>query len=43
MYALAPRRCQHCLRVLATVPLDRAKEFDVHGRLMTGTCRLPRT
>jgi hypothetical protein len=22
---------KHCLRVLATVPLDRAKEFDVHG------------
>jgi len=34
MHALAPKRCPHCVRVLATVPLDHAEEFNVQGGVL---------
>jgi hypothetical protein len=34
MYALAPKRCPHCGRVVATVSLEHAEKFDVHGPLV---------
>lgn len=34
VYALAPKRCPHCVRVLATVALDDVAEFGVPGPLV---------
>jgi hypothetical protein len=31
MYALEPKRCPHCVGVVATVSLDHAEEFRVRG------------
>jgi hypothetical protein len=31
MYALVPKQCPHCLRIVATVSSDRAEEVDVRG------------
>ena len=34
MYALAPRRCPHCVRVVTTVSLEDAGKFDMLGPLV---------
>jgi hypothetical protein len=34
MYALAPKRCQHCVGVLAAVALDQAQEFAARGPVL---------
>jgi hypothetical protein len=34
MYALAPKRCPHCIRILATVSIDHAEEFAVRGPVL---------
>jgi hypothetical protein len=31
MYALAPKRCTRCSRIVATVSLDRAQEFGLRA------------
>ena len=31
MYALAPRRCPHCVGVLAALQVEHADEFHVRG------------
>ena len=34
MYALAPKRCPHCVGVVATVSLEHAEKFDMRGPLV---------
>jgi len=34
MYSLAPKRCPHCVRVVATVSLEHAEKFDMRGPLV---------
>jgi hypothetical protein len=34
MYALAPKRCRHCVGVLSTVSLDHADEFGARGSVV---------
>lgn len=36
MYALAPKRCPHCVGVLSTVQLDHADEFRLRGSVVIG-------
>ena len=39
MYEIAPKRCTHCVSVVATVQLDHAEEFGVRAPVVIcGRC-----